>query len=680
VGNLVNQHVRFIESGEFLTYPKPALGSSESRLIERKQMSTKTSFKRIALVAVAALGFGVLSVAPSTAAVQSDALTLGATTSTGVIGTAVTNTVSVSFIDTDASAETATATVALLSSPATSTVLPTVTISSAQTTANALTGATSASGLVLSVASTAAGRTTGDGTISLTAAVAGTYVIRVTPAGGLTTTAQTWTVTIAAKAVLTTYGTTVRMIPAYSNGSVDTMGNTFVNPYGTGASATISLTHATLTDTVSCYSDPTYAGSQCAILEVAQSNATATTANTLLGADAADITVSITGTGGGTVALAGGFGGNNPNGYFDYANSPKGVAVYEGAVTNTYARASLLKRVSVFTTGQTGTSTVTIKAGDTVLGTKTVIFYGNAATISTAAVVNSVIATGNSNAANVGAVTAYVYDALGNPIPGFTLYANSSDTTVIANASAVTSSAGMASFTLNGALAGTATLSITNVAPLATTTPLAGVNSVSVRVGSTTPASVSWALDAASYVPGGLATLTVTLKDAAGLPVVNGTYANIFAATATSTLALAGGSLPGTSVVAGTSTGSATYTFNMPLATGAVEIKGTTGTGVALANQGVAVSLPATVEGGAAADAANAAADAAAEATDAANAATDAANAAAEAADAATAAAQDAADAVAALSTEVTELISALRKQITSLTNLVIKIQKKVKA
>jgi hypothetical protein len=81
-----------------------------------------------------------------------------------------------------------------------------------------------------------------------------------------------------------------------------------------------------------------------------------------------------------------------------------------------------------------------------------------------------------------------------------------------------------------------------------------------------------------------------------------------------------------------------------------------------------------------AADNASAAADAAAEATDAANAATDAANAAAEAADAATAAAQDAADAVAALSTQVSEMVNALKKQITALTNLVIKIQKKVKA
>jgi hypothetical protein len=55
-------------------------------------------------------------------------------------------------------------------------------------------------------------------------------------------------------------------------------------------------------------------------------------------------------------------------------------------------------------------------------------------------------------------------------------------------------------------------------------------------------------------------------------------------------------------------------------------------------------------------------------------------DAAAEATDAATAAAQDAADAVAALSAQVATLISSLKAQLTALTNLVIKIQKKVKA
>jgi hypothetical protein len=102
-----------------------------------------------------------------------------------------------------------------------------------------------------------------------------------------------------------------------------------------------------------------------------------------------------------------------------------------------------------------------------------------------------------------------------------------------------------------------------------------------------------------------------------------------------------------------------------------------TGIGASFAPAGVSAVTVAIAAG---TDTAQVAADAAAEATDAANAATDAANAAAEAADAATAAAQDAADAVAALSTQVATYISNLRKQITALTNLVIKIQKKVNA
>jgi len=92
---LVNQHVRFIESGEFLTYPKPTEGNPLDRLIERKQMSTKTTFKRVALVAVASLGFGVLtSVAPASAG-ESDAAEITAVAITapgsGRVGSAFTS-------------------------------------------------------------------------------------------------------------------------------------------------------------------------------------------------------------------------------------------------------------------------------------------------------------------------------------------------------------------------------------------------------------------------------------------------------------------------------------------------------------------------------------------------------------------------------------------------------------
>ena len=100
----------------------------------------------------------------------------------------------------------------------------------------------------------------------------------------------------------------------------------------------------------------------------------------------------------------------------------------------------------------------------------------------------------------------------------------------------------------------------------------------------------------------------------------------------------------------------------------------TTGTGASFAPAGVyTVSVEVSDTSSSAVDAAN-------EATDAANAATDAANAAAEAADAATAAAQDAQAAVAELATKVASLIAGIKAQITTLTNLVIKIQKKVKA
>jgi hypothetical protein len=173
--------------------------------------------------------------------------------------------------------------------------------------------------------------------------------------------------------------------------------------------------------------------------------------------------------------------------------------------------------------------------------------------------------------------------------------------------------------------------------------------------------------------------VAVTAKDASGNPVVDG----LSAPTLTANKQLGGAAFSFTTYLAGMSTtrtlssGVVLRADNVyaPAASGTFTISGLSGN--ATASQ---ITVTGTVGDDAATTAATAASDAAAEATDAANAATDAANAAAEAADAATAAAQDAADAVAALSTQVAEMVAALKKQITSLTNLVIKIQKKVKA
>jgi trimeric autotransporter adhesin len=117
MGNLVNQHVRFIESGEFLTYPKPTGGNSLDRLIERKQMSTKTTFKRIALVAVAALGFGVLtSVAPANAAITLSGVTVG-TPAPGRVNTPGNIPVTVSFAAGAAAGDTMTVGIRVISAP-----------------------------------------------------------------------------------------------------------------------------------------------------------------------------------------------------------------------------------------------------------------------------------------------------------------------------------------------------------------------------------------------------------------------------------------------------------------------------------------------------------------------------------------------------------------------------------
>jgi hypothetical protein len=194
-----------------------------------------------------------------------------------------------------------------------------------------------------------------------------------------------------------------------------------------------------------------------------------------------------------------------------------------------------------------------------------------------------------------------------------------------------------------------------------------------VTVGSTQSATLpTLTFDKAEYAAGELMTITIGAAAAdnasfvafTALPVSSVnliTVKNPFSGGNTGTVALVGGK--------------ATWTAYAPLTAGPVVITATSGSGSSATAAEVKATATVLSDG-----VAQAAVDAAAEAIDAANAATDAANAAAEAADAATAAAQDAADAVAALSVSVAAMIDALKKQITSLTNLVIKIQKKVKA
>ena len=65
---------------------------------ERKVMSKTTFFKRIALTAIAALGFGMLSVAPSQATVQTNTLTIDSATDAINVGETATAVLTHNFV------------------------------------------------------------------------------------------------------------------------------------------------------------------------------------------------------------------------------------------------------------------------------------------------------------------------------------------------------------------------------------------------------------------------------------------------------------------------------------------------------------------------------------------------------------------------------------------------------
>jgi hypothetical protein len=407
-------------------------------------------------------------------------------------------------------------------------------------------------------------------------------------------------------------------------------------------------------------------------------------------------------------------------GYVSIGNTaPQGkkfTEIFCSGTTGNYCSgdiAQILKNIYVYSDGTTGKGTLTVSSGTTLLTTKTIVFSGAVSSIAATQQL-SIVPIGGSLGAATGdygfvadssqtvaasaAVNVKAVDTLGNIVSnmGTTVVTTtgvtqgwkgtSSDTTCISSTITV------AAQTAADSVGGVGTYTIRPSAPLTATSGCKATLTVSYTksdlsvittaamnftTGGTKVSSITYA-PVASVVPGALVTLTASFNDAAGNPVADGDY-SAFAAAFT-------GSAQVTTAVFGTSSqvvaGKTSAKFYAPAVPTTLNLVGKTSTtaSVAVALQDVAQAITVEVSGGALQDAAQAAGDAAAEATDAANAATDAANAAAEAADAATAAAQDAADAVAALSTSVSAMIDALKKQITALTNLVIKIQKKVKA
>jgi len=632
-------------------------------------MSTKTTFKRIALVAVAALGFGMLSVVPSNAVVIANTIAIDSATDTVGVNESATALLTGNFIS-GAAFDSVTVSAVITSSNAANASVQLYTFDSATSSATVFArglgtqGGTELTYGHLGAANTAAGLAVSHRTTMVlhNPLTAGTYTVRVyttpkTKAGSESTvdatTLLTWTVTVTAPDRVATTGTSILRV------------------FGSGDSSPWGGTAAT--------SDSTVVGSRAlgtaprATIWTTQTNATGTADESL--------TAVISGPGYITTSAAGSQGSVNPGSGF-------AVTVKSG------------NPIYVWANGTAGEATITVKTVSGVtLGTESVKFYGSVTTLAVTSIAGTekliglagVSSTVSNTQTSAFAVTAT--DALGTGVPLTALDCTSSNGSVVASCSAAISVPGQhrGAFLISYTTATTstsgqaATLTISTPDPLSTTTPAA---TLSVTKGVTTGGTIATEVISlhatdltakSTFSPGEAMVVAVTAKDASGNPVVDG----LSVPTLTANKQLGGAALSFGTYLGGIATtrtlssGVVLRADNVyaPAASGEFTITGLSGNATASR-----ISVTGTVGDDAATTAASAAADAAAEATDAANAATDAANAAAEAADAATAAAQDAADAVAALSASVSEMVNALKKQITSLTNLVIKIQKKVKA
>jgi trimeric autotransporter adhesin len=280
--------------------------------------------------------------------------------------------------------------------------------------------------------------------------------------------------------------------------------------------------------------------------------------------------------------------------------------------------------VGVFADGTSGVSLITITTqSGVVLGTEKITFYGDVATIKTT-VKKKAVAVG----ANSDVISAVAYDAAGVTVGAGTLYATSADTAIISNVNtAATIVNGEALFSLTGIKTGAARVAVTNGA---------AVDTATVRVEGTA-AVVKLSFDKASYTAGEAAVITVAVVDADGLVLSPKTHANALATggiATTYTFGASSDTLTATAITTDVN-GVKTYKVYMPLAAGAVTITATGGTDLVAAGQ-VKVSASATVV-------------------------------------------DKGAEALAAI-TALAATVAALRTLIVTLTNLVLKIQKKVKA
>jgi len=613
-------------------------------------MSTKTNFKRIALVAVAALGLGVLSSVPSQATISGVTVTTGNGTAAlgGNYDSTSAATVTVSAL-LDATTDSITVTYFSKSVPtgaaanaghlryidsttgatANSTKVDTSAASSAAVVNYRIASGTSANSLAIKLDSVTAGNTDAN-TFRLTAGTAGfvgaSFRMELDSA---TLTAGTYTYTVVVKTFTNGSSNAASVIPVTSNSyDVSIVVSALASSSAT-ATATYGFAYISGTTTAS---PPTTAAADEVLTKLATTGTTrgylyVGVRNAANGALTAEESLTATVTGVGLVCTT-------------TTNCGKSL----GPIAQTGDREFLLQG-----DGSGGVSTIKVTGSVTGASyTKTITYYAAAAKTLTASVMTPVLRIGS----NDSALSVVAVDAAGASWGGtaYIVASAAADATAVGGSATtpvacVFRSANSTHYCpISATAAGTGKFKVIDASTVALAT--ATSNEVSVTSSSASAASVKISFNKATYAPGELGWILITPLDAAGKAVAASTVTNGLASGGiTSNVGLnnagAAITLTNTTVTTAAYSGSTTVAgseaifFTAPVAGGTISLTAKGGSGLPVAGQ-VALSASATVtDNGAAALAA-----------------------------------------VNALATTV----ASLRTLITTLTNLVLKIQKKVKA
>ena len=616
-------------------------------------MSIKTNFKRIALVAVAALGMGVLSSVPSQAVGNADSLTVATgtqnTTAAGgsIIadsGTAATATFQ--FLAGSGALDTYTLVASLKSAPADSSALPflmldTSTMGGTSYSTGDVVDSTTSFATAKGVRSKQFDTFTANSNIFIRNHLSGAGAAGDTATAGIAY--AKFKVMMHDVAVAGTYVVTIKSTPSDSSSSDS------VPDAGTDVTITVSA--------ASAVADPGYSkahmasGSSWSSL-VTLADSTVAVANTASTTPVAIIRVSL----------------KDSSNVGTYTNESVTITTTVGSVGTAATAGSVGRNVKfnytvggatdfgIFADGTAGTATITISTPSVTFATKTVTFYSTTSSKIVATKALNTLSVGSNANAVLGKATDANGNSVGADATSTGVYAYSSNTAVVSDSGTACTydpTYLIHKCTLTGVAAGTANITLRNSSTAGAASTVNSAEVIAVTVNANAAATLKMEFNKTSYAPGEKGYLIISALDSAGKAVGPQALTALLSGTGISRSQSFSGTEPtwtslsytlaalnalfGSSLT--TAEAAQILTVYMPYSGGAVSVSATGGTSLPAAGQ-VKVTASTTVTDTASTNAAAALA------------------------------------AVTALATTV----ASLKTLITTLTNLVLKIQKKVKA